>query len=240
VSERDAPAGRATAYQLLAEDIRADITSGRLRPGDRLPTEPQLCMRSGLSRSTVREALRLLASQHLIVTTRGVTGGSFVAHPSPHQLAETLSTGVSMLLNTATVSVTELLEVRGMLEVPLAGFAATGRTDEHLATIEAAMFDPHRDTLDEMLAANREFHRAVANATGNALLELMAVPLYRVTNERQLVRDTPTPPDFWVCLDSHHRQILRCIAARDADGARAAAAVHVDYLRRTAEAAGIM
>ena len=74
---------RAPAYRLLADDLRAQITSGRLVPGDRLPTEPQLCQRSGVSRSTVREALRLLASQHLIVTTRGVSGGSFVAHPSP-------------------------------------------------------------------------------------------------------------------------------------------------------------
>src|SRR5438876_352461 len=67
-----------SSYQALADGLRAQITSGKLRPGDRLPTEPQLCAQSGLSRSTVREALRLLTSQNLIVTTRGVTGGSFV------------------------------------------------------------------------------------------------------------------------------------------------------------------
>ena len=75
---------RVPAYQLLADSLRTQITSGRLRPGERLPTEPQLCVRSGVSRSTVREALRLLTSQHLIVTTRGVTGGSYVARPTRH------------------------------------------------------------------------------------------------------------------------------------------------------------
>src|SRR5205814_10463032 len=82
------------AYQLLADTLRAEITSGRLRPGDRLPAEPQLCERSGVSRSTVREALRLLASQHLIVTTRGVTGGSFVNRPSVADLADTVRNGM--------------------------------------------------------------------------------------------------------------------------------------------------
>ncbi|HZN71729.1 MAG TPA: FCD domain-containing protein [Micromonosporaceae bacterium] len=239
MSERDAQAVRATAYQLLAEDIRAEITSGRLRPGDRLPTEPQLCVRSGLSRSTVREALRLLASQHLIVTTRGVTGGSFVAHPSPDQLADTLSTGVSMLLNTSTVSIDDLLEVRALLEVPVAGLAAANRTEANLSVLHAALFDPVIDELDRMLTLNREFHKGLVAASGNALLELIATPLYQLTNERQLVRSAPMPPDFWICLDSHHREILRCIAARDVDGARAAAAVHVGYLRRSADDAGL-
>jgi DNA-binding FadR family transcriptional regulator len=237
VSEREA--GRATAYQLLAEDIRAEITSGRLRPGDRLPTEPQLCMRSGLSRSTVREALRLLASQHLIVTTRGVTGGSFVAHPSPHQLADTLATGVSMLLNTSTVKIEDLLEVRAMLEVPVAGLAAENRTEANLATIQAGLFDPVMDDLDRLLALNRQFHQAVLAASGNALLELLATPLYQLSNERDVVGSALVPPDFWICLDAQHREILRYIAAGDVEGARAAAATHVSYLRQSADEAGL-
>src|ERR671917_1963396 len=103
---------RPPAYQLLADELRNEITSGRLQPGERLPPEPELCVRTGVSRSTVREALRLLASQHLIVTTRGVTGGSFVAHPDAEQLAEALSTGLTMLTNSAEVGLADLLELR--------------------------------------------------------------------------------------------------------------------------------
>src|SRR5213083_2811642 len=119
--------GRAPAYQLLADDLREQITSGQLRPGERLPTEPELCVRSGVSRSTVREALRLLASQHLIVTTRGVTGGSFVAHPDAAQLSEALSTGLTLLSNSAEVGLADLLELRRALEIPAAGLAAVRR-----------------------------------------------------------------------------------------------------------------
>src|SRR6478735_5117351 len=81
-----------TAYQALAADLRDRIVSGEFQPGDRLPIEPDLCVRYGVSRSTVREALRLLASQNLIRTVRGTTGGSFVAHPDPDHISAYLET----------------------------------------------------------------------------------------------------------------------------------------------------
>src|SRR5918998_6142087 len=102
---------RPPAYQVLADELREDITSGRLRPGERLPPEPELCVRTGVSRSTVREALRLLSSQHLIVTTRGVTGGSFVAPPEAQQPSDALSTGLTLLTNVAGVGFADLLEL---------------------------------------------------------------------------------------------------------------------------------
>lgn len=220
---------RPPAYQMLADDIRAQITSGRLRPGDRLPTEPQLCARSGVSRSTVREALRLLASQHLIVTTRGVTGGSFVAHPSPAMLADTLATGVRLLLRTATVSAADLLEVREMLEVPAAGLAATRRTGRQLADLEAALFDPFVDDLDGILAAHRAFHLALAASAGNALYEVMTQPLYSVANERELAAGKPL--EVWIRVDAEHREILAAIAAGDPAEAKAATRAHLTHLR---------
>jgi len=220
---------RPPAYQILADDLRAQITSGRLRPGDRLPTEPQLCARTGVSRSTVREALRLLASQHLIVTTRGVTGGSFVAHPSTDMLADTLTTGVRLLLRTAIVSAADLLEVREMLEVPAAGLAAVRRDGTQLAAMAAALFDPERDDLDTILAAHRAFHLALAASTGNGLFEAITLPLYSVANERELV--TQHPIDLWVRVDAEHREILAAIAAGDPEAARAAAAGHLAHLR---------
>src|SRR5436305_6163438 len=109
--------GRPPAYRLLADGLREQTTSGQLRPGERLPTEPQLCARSGVSRSTVREALRLLASQHLIVTTRGVTGGSFVAEPSTTRLGDLLFTGLTMLMAAGTVNTGQWFEVRESVEV---------------------------------------------------------------------------------------------------------------------------
>jgi len=112
--------------------------------------------------------LRLLSSQHLIVTTRGVTGGSFVAHPDAQQLSESLSTGLTLLTNAAEIGFADLIELRRALEVPAAGLAATRRTEEHLTEIRGALFDPLVDPLDMMMVAHAAFHTAVAKATSRA------------------------------------------------------------------------
>ena len=182
---------RPPAYQLLADELRDDITSGRLRPGERLPPEPELCVRTGVSRSTVREALRLLASQHLIVTTRGVTGGSFVSHPDAEQLADALTTGMSLLTNSPGVGLADLIELRRALEVPAAGLAAARRTDAHLTEIRSALFDPAMDEFDVMLRAHTAYHSAMAKATGNPLFELVTRPLYHIGSGEEVVEKLP-------------------------------------------------
>jgi GntR family transcriptional repressor for pyruvate dehydrogenase complex len=218
---------RPPAYQLLADELRDDITSGRLQPGERLPPEPELCVRTGVSRSTVREALRLLASQHLIVTTRGVTGGSFVAHPDAEQLSEALSTGLA-LLNKAAVGFADLLELRRALEIPAAALAATRRTDEHLTEIRAALFDPDLDGFDVMMRAHGIFHAAVAKATGNPLYELFSRPLYHVTYGEDLTESLPD--GYWARIDADHRELLTAMVERDPEHARTAGRRHLDYI----------
>ena len=219
---------RPPAYQLLADELRAEITSGRLQPGERLPPEPELCVRTGVSRSTVREALRLLASQHLIVTTRGVTGGSFVAHPDAEQLSEALSTGLTLLTNSAGVGLADLLELRRALQIPAAGLAAARRTDEHLAEVAAAMFDPEVDEFGVMLQVHALFHSAVARATGNPLFELVTRPLYQVSYGEDVVENLPD--GYWAQIDRDHRELLECLRRGDPEGATAAARRHLDYI----------
>ncbi len=219
---------RPPAYQLLADELRAEITSGRLQPGERLPPEPELCVRSGVSRSTVREALRLLASQYLIVTTRGVTGGSFVAHPDAEQLSEGLSTGLTLLTNSAEVGFADLLELRRALEVPAAGLAAQRRTDAHLIELRGAMFDPDLDELDTMLAAHAAFHAAIASATGNPLFELVTRPLYHVTYGEEVVE--ALPDGYWTRIDADHRELLACVKNRDPAAAMEVGRRHLDYI----------
>jgi len=219
---------RPPAYQVLADELRADITSGRLQPGERLPPEPELCIKTGVSRSTVREALRLLASQHLIVTTRGVTGGSFVSHPDAEQLADGLATGFTLLTNSADVGLADMLELRRALEVPAAGLAAIRREDEHLIELRGALFDPMLDDLDSMLAAHAAFHSTVAKATGNPLFELVVRPLYQASYGEEVTGNVP--PGYWEQIDADHRKLLDCLTARDAESATRAATAHLDYI----------
>jgi DNA-binding FadR family transcriptional regulator len=218
---------RLPAYQTLADELRAEITSGRLQPGERLPPEPELCIRTGVSRSTVREALRLLASQHLIVTTRGVTGGSFVAHPDAGQLSDALSTGLALLTSSPSVGMADLLELRLALEVPAAALAAPRRGEQHLNDMREALFDPDTDDLDTMLRAHSAFHSAVASATCNPLFELMTRPLYQVSYGEELLQ---TPEGYWAQIDTDHRDLLSCITARDADSAAAISRRHLHYI----------
>jgi GntR family transcriptional regulator, transcriptional repressor for pyruvate dehydrogenase complex len=225
------PRGRAPAYQILADELRDQITSGRLRPGERLPTEPELCARNRVSRSTVREALRLLSSQNLIITTRGVTGGSFVAQPSPAKLAESLSAGVRMLLATQGAGGGELMEIREMIEIPAAGLAAQRRTEADLDRLRATLFDPVPDDPAARCAAHGAFHAALAAASGNPLYELVTSPLYAVGDDTRL--GGLVPHSMWVQLDAEHREILRCVAARDVTGAQRATTWHLARLRST-------
>jgi GntR family transcriptional regulator, transcriptional repressor for pyruvate dehydrogenase complex len=199
-----------------------------MQPGERLPPEPELCVRTGVSRSTVREALRLLASQHLIVTTRGVTGGSFVAHPDAEQLSDALSTGLTLLTHSAGIGFADLLELRRALEIPAAGLAAARRTDAHLAEIRVALFDPDIDDFDVMIQAHTAFHEAVAKATGNPLFELVTRPLYHLSYGEELIE--ALPEDYWERIDADHRELLECLKRSDADAAITAARRHLDYI----------
>lgn len=219
---------RPPAYQLLADELRDDITSGRLQPGERLPPEPELCVKTGVSRSTVREALRLLSSQHLIFTTRGVTGGSFVAHPDAKKLSEGFATGFTMLTNSADVGLADLLELRRALEVPAAGLAALRRQDEQLIEIRGALFDPAIDDFETMMAAHAAFHMAVAKATGNPLFELVARPFYHASFGEAVTGHLPD--GYWARIDADHRRLLDSVTRRDGEAARRATIAHLDYI----------
>jgi DNA-binding FadR family transcriptional regulator len=179
----------------------------------------------------VREALRLLASEHLVVTVRGVAGGSFVAHPSPAQLGESLCTGIRLWQANSLVNAESLLEVREMVEVPATALAAQRRTDRQLEAIAATLFDPWTAGTVEMLAAHRAFHAAIAAASGNALLELVTLPLHAVTDDLRMVEDLGR--EFWVRVDAEHRQILAAVTAGEVEQARTAAEAHLNQVRRT-------
>lgn len=226
---------------MLADELREQIASGRLRPGERLPPEPKLCARSGLSRSTVREALRLLASQHLIVTTRGVTGGSFVAEPSVARLGDSLAAGVQLLRSGLALDGEHMLEMRELLEVPGAGLAAIRRTEDDLRTMRAALVDPAAGDPVVRVAAYWGFRAALATAVGNPMFELLTRPLREMTGIRELIEIGPE--DLWCRIAEADRAVFTCVVGRDETGAIRATREHLRYLgdlyrRRGATAAG--
>ena len=127
-----------------------------LEPGARLP--PKLSSRpsSGVSRPTVREALRLLAAQGLIRTAKGATGGSYITVPTAGHLSDSLRSGIGLLAATRDVSLDELMEARLLLEVPAARLAARRRSEAAIEQLRAAI--PGKPLA---LGTREQFHRSI-------------------------------------------------------------------------------
>lgn len=228
--ERSAKPTAPPSYERLAGQLRERIISGELSPGDQLPSESEMCEQYDVSRSTIREALRVLSSQNLVVTTRGVNGGSFVVQPRPVHIADYLRTSLG-LLTAGTGSINDLLEVRRHLEVPAAGLAARRRTKADLEAIRATMFDPMDMNLATIFESNRDFHHQVLQAAGNPVLEAVTGPIFSVLRDR--IHRDEVGRRFWVRVDQDHREILGYLTDRDKVGAEEAQAAHLDRLRST-------
>ena len=204
--------------------------TGELVPGQRLPTETLLAADHGVSRATIREALRLLAAQNLIKTAKGATGGSYVTRPSPDHLSESLRSGIGLLAEAEDVSLEELLEVREVLEVPAARLAALRRHEEDLDGLRASIPpSPLRLGTDEQFDFNRNFHSIVIDLSGNTLLSIAAQPVFSVL-QTKLAR-SKLGPRFHRAINDHHRSIAAAIGAGDGDAAGAEMLAHLEYLR---------
>jgi DNA-binding FadR family transcriptional regulator len=220
---------RPKAYEQVAERLRELVVAGELEPGHRLPTESVLAAEHGVSRATVREALRLLAAQNLIRTAKGATGGSYVTRPSPDHLSESLRSGLGLMAEAKDVSLEELVEARKYLEVPAARLAALRRRDEHVEELRAAM-SHHSPRLPAaaQFVHNRDFHRVVLEACGNTLLSIAAQPIFAVL-QTGLARSR-LGATFHRTINEHHRSISAAIEAGDADAAEGEMLAHLEYL----------
>ena len=223
-----APAARQPQYAFVADALRKRILSGEFPPGHRLPIEPELSKEYRVSRSTVREALRVLSSQNLVATSRGVAGGSFVVTPDPAQISDYLAASFGLLASSADVSAQALLELRDVLEVPAARLAAQRRTAEHLAALRDTLVDPQAAEPAAFHEGNRRFHQMLLEASGNPLLAALGRPVFDVL-EARLVR-SDAPPRTWERVFAEHREILGFVEAGESDRAAEAAHAHLDHL----------
>lgn len=171
---RPSPFGRQvlTAPQQITAAIKESILDGSLLPGDRLPTEQEMASLFGVSRPTVREALRDLRAAHVVVSERGRTGGYRVAEVSVKALGTSVAEVISLSLRMQTLTYAQLFEVRLALEVLAAETAARRRTEEDLARLEAALPDVERlpEDPEEVVALDLGFHRMLAECSHNPLL----------------------------------------------------------------------
>lgn len=222
------------AYRQVSDQLRAKILSGELQPGSRLPNETDMSTLFGVSRSTVREALRELSSQTLVATKRGVGGGTFVSSPEPSQVTQYLEASLGLMSASEDVTVAELLEFRGMLEVPAAGLAALRRTEDDVKVLqEVVEVEAERTAAGTLFEGHRAFHQTLLEASGNGLLEMVARPIFTTLRTRFL-RDE-APESFWDQVTADHVRIYECVATGDDEGARREMQRHLDALAKTYE-----
>ena len=126
---------RRDASEQVAFEIRRYLSTRGLGPGERLGTEQELAAEFGVSRPTLREGLRLLASSHLIRASQGPGGGIFVENTQSEGMRRNVSESIAVMLETDSVSLVELVDARIYLEVPLAGLAARHGTETTAADL---------------------------------------------------------------------------------------------------------
>src|SRR3954447_1274233 len=127
------------ASEQIARQIRRYLEEQHLSPGDRLGTEQELADEFGVSRPTLREALRLLSGSQLIRVGRGRTGGIFVARTPSEGMSANLSESIALMLAAQSVTREERLDARLWLEVPIAGRAAVNADADVVARLEDAI-----------------------------------------------------------------------------------------------------
>jgi len=156
----------------IAEAIRDAIVGGDLLIDARLPSEAELADHFGVSRPTVREALKRLAAQNLIRTQRGATGGAFVNRLSFEDAYDQQITTSTLLLSMNAVDFDTACEARYALETACADLAATRRTPDHLATMRAEIHRQSQPGLTDeaFCASDVAFHRALVDGAGNPVL----------------------------------------------------------------------
>src|SRR3954463_4135098 len=127
------------ASEEIAVQIRRWLEEQRLEPGERIGTEQEMADEFGVSRPTLREALRLLSASQLTRGGAGRSGGVFVARTPSEGMSRNVSESIALMLAAESISMEELLDARLSLEVPIAGRAARNADDSHVARLEAAI-----------------------------------------------------------------------------------------------------
>jgi len=204
------------------EALRRFILEEMVEPGAAMPSQGELCAKLGVSRTVVREAMRVLESQGFIKISQGKLPQVMPAN------TQAVIDGLSTLMERSSVTLLDVLEVRRPVEIEAAILAAEKATDAHLAQMRQANEAlANARTIEEQILADMRFHKVIAEATGNPVFGIMLDVLAQFLFESR--RKTLKQSGAKVAL-RHHRQLLSAIEERDLTKARQAAE---DGMRQT-------
>lgn len=222
---------REKLYRQVADQLQGSIIRGELEPGDRLPSERDLADQLGVSRTVIRDALRMLEERGLI--TISVGDGTYISEVHPRAVSDS----ISLYAKQKQTSYAHLAQVRRMIEVETAALAARNATEEDIKRLEAVMAESEEklDLLEDWVDSDLRFHRLLAEASHNPLLPMLLAPI------RELLFDLSSRasslPGARQDALQHHNNILNHLKQKDWKGARRAMEDHLDSAERWGELA---
>jgi DNA-binding FadR family transcriptional regulator len=169
------------AGEMVASQLRRQIVLGELKEADQLPSESVLMEQFGVSRPTLREAFRILEAEGAITVRRGVRGGARVQVPDISVAAR----HIGLLLQYRGALLSDVYEVRAVLEPAAARMAARRRTSADLRRLQEVV-DRHRESVDDpgtAFVADAEFHQLILELSGNETLQVLAGMLSSIIRE---------------------------------------------------------
>jgi len=216
---------RASLSDHIVEQMSGLISRGALKAGGRIPSEKELCLRFGVGRTSVREALRSLSAMGLLETRMGE--GTFVAQDASRAMERSFQWG--LLMNPKTVE--DLVETRLMLESHTAYLAASKATPQDLETAQEAIrkMEESVGNPELYLEHDLQFHVTIARATQNSILETLLSTTRGYLHA--WIRETLSPGEVAAgrarLSITEHKRIVRALKNKDAEGARQAMAAHI-------------
>ncbi len=216
----------------IVRQVQANIANGKLAPGDRLPSEKELSEQFGLSRTTVRDALRVLESQGLVAIKVGAGGGTFVASPSDQPLSQVLTN----ILRLNGITTSELVEARMVIEIAIVNYAAERATTEDVQRMRQAIEDArasHAAGEIRFTPHSIDFHVALAQAAKSRAL-LYTVNAFRTPFYETLDRLLPDD-EMALRAINDHQELLDAIIVRDANHACQVMRAHLLFFQKRTE-----
>lgn len=214
-------------YIRIVEQIETRILAGNLKVGDQLPPERELGEQFGVSRTAVREAIKILREKGLIEIRHG--RGTFVTNGTPGAMRQSLD----MLMKFGTTDgFASLVEVREILEPEIAALAALRMTDEHIATMREAIeiMETAFDRVETYVEADLDFHLALAEATQNPLIPALMDSIIDLLREHR--KRIGLVSGGLQRGQTHHKKILQAVIRHDPQAARQAMQDHLLQVRQ--------